>query len=59
MQCVDASMTMNSKEALKVVMGMFNESSSSGDLHNSYPHEDHNNFEQQFALDTSQLICLP
>ena len=55
-KCVDASMTVNSKEALKVVMGMFNESSSSAD-HNGYPYEDPN-FEQQFALDTSQLVCL-
>ena len=55
-KCVDASMTVNSKEVYKVVMGMFNESSSSSaNLHTSCPQEDYN-FEQQFALDTGQLV---
>jgi len=53
MKFVDASMTVNSKEALKVVMGMLFEPSASTDLHTSYPEDP--NFEQQFAIDTSQL----
>jgi len=57
MKCIDASMTVNSKEALKVVMGMFNEPSSSGDLHSSCPEAD-SNFEQQFANDGLLVCCV-
>jgi len=53
-KCVDASMTVNSKEALKLVMGMFNQSETIAD---HYVQEEPD-FEQQFALDASQFSSL-
>jgi len=49
-QSVDASMTVNSKEAFKMVMGMFNQMVSD-DIQDSYPLENID-FERQFALET-------
>jgi len=51
-QCADISMTVNSKEAYKMVMGMFHSDMPSDDSHSRHENVD---FEQQFALDDGQL----
>jgi len=52
-QCIDASMTVHAKEVYKLVIGMFNATSSD---HSSagYPQEN-GDFENQFALDIGQF----
>jgi len=54
MKCIDASMTVNSKEAFKVVMGMFNQPSSDEiHIHDNFQLDV--NFEKQFAFDAGQF----
>jgi len=53
-KCADASMTVNTKEAMKIMMGMFYEPAMAEDDYDQFPVKVDGEFERQFTLEAGQ-----